>query len=224
LPAFYIFALSKKTNQTMKKIILLAALALPLFATAQSNFKFGINTGRNFSGIRDTGENDYDNWFGYVAGLSAEVPLSSRFALNANLNYEAKSFRSDYYNNYNFDPVYTYDEVRATTTLHYLTLPVNVKFFVSPDSNTIYILGGGYAAYKIGARFRPDDNDSTRLTNVSKTDFGATLGAGYRLGLDEDNELNFELRDNLGLTSTLKGGDGYKLNAISVVVNWQFKL
>lgn len=224
MPAFYIFALSKKTNQIMKKFILLAALALPLLATAQSNFKFGINTGRNFSDLRDTGGLDYKYWFGYVAGVSGEVPLSEHFALNANLNYEAKRFRVKY-TGYDFDPVVVGDELTATTTYHYLVLPLSLKYFISAKSNTLYILGGGYGAYQLGSRVALDDDENNKITKyVKKTDFGATLGIGYRLGLDEDNEINFELKDNLGLTGTRKGGDGYKINAISLMVNWQFAL
>lgn len=209
------------------KILLLAMVALPFFASAQDNpsttgVKLGISVGSNISFMRNDAPMNYDPWTGRMAGFTFELPLNNRFALNTGLYYEQRNYRRDFEMSDTFDPIFYTSTVEYYN--HFLTLPVSAKFFFKENSS-IYILGGGYASlfiddtFKVGGKRQRNSAD-----NIQKINAGATFGAGYRWKIDAQNELNFELRDNLGLTKGFKNTDGFKSNTVALLINYQLSL
>jgi hypothetical protein len=209
------------------RLLLLAMVALPFFASAQDNqpatgIKLGVSLGSNISFMRNDKGMNYDPWTGQTAGFTFELPLNNRFALNTGLYYEQRNYRRDFEISDTFDPIFT--SATAEYHTHFLTLPVSAKLFFKENSS-IYILGGGYASLFLNDKITVDgEKVRSSNSNVQKINAGATFGAGYRWKIDTQNELNFELRDNLGLTKSLKNSDGFKSNTIALLINYQLSL
>jgi len=208
---------------------------LPAAAFAQETtipVKLGFNAGATYAGIRgNEGAEANDYAIDYLVGLSFEAPLSDNLSLLANLNYERKSFTNTIYieNGDPFDPVVGGGNVDTRLTLQYLTLPVNLKYYIG-QSKGFYINGGVYAGYFLGGILKADGNkvDDNSDGLFKKVDFGVNLGIGMRFPIDEKNDLNIELRDNLGLANISDGptvGNGtIKTNSVNLIVGWQFNL
>lgn len=210
------------------KLLLLAAVALPLFATAQETatnykaFKLGISTGTNLSFMQKDTYNTYDPWVGKTIGITAEKALHPHFSLSSGVYYEQRNFRTNY-EAVNFDPnIYeTYD---VDYRNHFITVPLAAKVFFTKESS-VYIMGGGYASFFLRGVYK-DGTDTLLNTKRSteSTNMGAVFGGGYRWKIDGRNEFNFELRDNLGLTGMFKNSDNYKTHTIALVLNYQLAL
>nr|WP_322625108.1 porin family protein [uncultured Flavobacterium sp.] len=209
------------------RLLLLAMVALPFFASAQdtppaTGIKLGISVGSNISFMRNDAPVNYDPWTGRVAGFTFELPLHKNFALNTGLYYEQRNYRRDFQMSDTFDPIFYTSTAEYYN--HFLTLPVSAKFFFKENSS-IYILGGGYASLFIDDTFKVEGRRlRNSADNIQKINAGATFGAGYRWKIDTQNELNFELRDNLGLTKGFKNTDGFKSNTIALLINYQLSL
>jgi hypothetical protein len=215
--------------KTTLKTLLLSLVPLAGFAQEADPLKFGINAGATYSGIRGNDAakaNDYA--FDYLVGISLEKPLSSSLSILANLNYERKSFTNTITieNGDPFDPVVVLRNVDTKLTLQYLSLPVNLKYYVGP-SKGFYINGGIFAGYYLGETLKADgdkvDDDGQDI--FKKLDFGVNLGVGVRFPIDEHNDIAVELRDNLGLISINDLNNAkVKTNAINLIFAWQFDL
>ena len=218
----------------MKKIYFLLCLALPLLAQSQNTLKFGFNAG---AVLTDVNGEDYASGFkygfGYMAGISIEVTLTERLSFTTALNYERKSpVKKAYYGYYvNYlgpqgMAINKFEEGRATLTtiLDCLTIPVNLKYYIG-STKGFYITAGAFATIMLAERVKVEDNGpfESYHNNYNAMDYGVTLGIGKKLKLSDTQNLNIEIRDNLGLFSI---ADDFKAstNTINVFVNWQFTL
>jgi len=136
--------------KTILKTLLFALLPAATFAQdAVTPLKFGINTGATYAGVRGNPDVDsFDAGLDYLIGVSFEAPLSNKFSLLTNLNYERKSYGTDIQilTGDPFDPVVTYRNADLRYTLQYLSLPVNLKYYIG-KSKGLYINGGVFAGY-----------------------------------------------------------------------------
>ncbi|MFP5437398.1 MAG: porin family protein [Bacteroidia bacterium] len=213
------------------KFLLFALAAMPFIAAAQDNpsttgIKLGISAGSNISFLRDDNGMDYDPWTGRTAGLTFELPINKRFAFNTGVYYEQRNYRTDLemYSTDPFDPIAGTYMATLEYKNHFLTVPVTAKLFFS-DENSFYILGGGFASMFLADKLVWNGRNSPSPDSiVKKANFGVTFGAGYRWSIDSQNELNFELRDNLGLTKSYKNTDGFKSNTVALIINYQLTL
>ena len=211
------------------KLLLLAAIALPLCATAQETatkqnpFKVGVSTGTNLSFMRNDTFNTYDPWVGKTIGITAEKSIHPHFSLSSGVYYEQRNFRTNY-ESVSFDPNVYYDTYDVEFRNHFITVPLTVKAFFTKESS-VYVMAGGYASFFLRGVYK-DGTDTLLNTKRSteSTNMGAVFGGGYRWKIDGRNELNFELRDNLGLTGMFKNSDNYKTHTIALVVNYQLAL
>jgi Outer membrane protein beta-barrel domain len=222
----------------MKPLHTLLLAMLPVAALAQQtpddvqHLKFGINAGATYAGIRGNNEAEKNNYaLDYLVGVSLEVPLSEKLSLITNLNYERISYSRDYYiENSNFDPLIVPGgyEVTVRATMQYLTLPVNLKYYIDP-SKTFYINGGVFAGYFLDGITKVEgDKTEDDYSIFKKINFGVNLGAGMRIPINATNDLNIELRDNLGLVNIsdvpVVGNGTVKTNSVNLMVIWQFSL
>ncbi|SFQ47216.1 Outer membrane protein beta-barrel domain-containing protein [Flavobacterium akiainvivens] len=208
-----------------------AALAQEITPQSQP-LKFGINAGATYAGIRGNNEAEKSDYaLDYLVGVSLEVPLSERLSLITNLNYERISYKRDYYvENPNFDPFLPPDgyEITVRATMQYLTLPVNLKYYVGA-SKKFYINGGAFAGYFLDGISKVNGDKINDDYSIFKDfNFGANLGVGVRFPVSDTSDINIELRDNLGLANISKVpvvGDGsVKTNSVNLMVIWQFGL
>jgi hypothetical protein len=221
----------------MKKLHLVIALALPMLLAAQDKVKFGINAGATLSDIRGSQyADDLKYGFNYLIGVSAELPITDRLSFSANINYEKKSptrmvtFLGAGPNVPDpGDPAFATGDARFTTTLHYISVPLNIKYYIG-SKKKFYATGGLFAAFLIDSSLRADGNkvDDSGNLGFKTVDFGLNLGLGTKIKLTETQNLNIELRDNLGFANisnnNYASSDKIRTNSINLIANWQFDL
>ncbi|MCW4469734.1 PorT family protein [Flavobacterium sp. MFBS3-15] len=221
----------------MKKLNILLIALLPAMAFAQEEttpkpIKFGVQAGATYSGLRgNPGAEENDYAVDYLLGLSIEVPISERLSFIGNLNYERKSFsREIQIEEDPFDPIFQPVNLDVRATLHYILVPLNLKYYLDP-AKKFYVNGGLFAGFFLDNTLKVDGDkvEDESGDGIFKTlDFGLNLGLGMRIPLDNKNDLNIELRDNLGLVNIsdvpVMDDGTVKTNSVNLIVSWQFGL
>lgn len=216
----------------MKKLYLLFCL-LPCIALAQkydtSNTKVGFNAGATFSGLRYD-DNDVNSKYGFnfLIGASFELPLSERLSFLSNINYERKSSKAEFrigQNHSGENPSNGNDFLELKPTLHYISIPLNLKYYIGVKKN-FYINAGPYFSFLIEDKLKTNqDAGFNYSTNYESTDFGVNLGIGTTLSLSQKQNLNIEIRHNYGLKNINNSANNtLKTNAFNLILNWDFQL
>lgn len=111
---------------------------------AQNKPVFGINVGGTYANIRGNvaaNKNDYKPNF--LVGGSIEIPINERFSFLGNINYERKTFgqKREVSPFEGFDPIVNSRNVDYDVRLEYLTIPMNIKYYM--DSQKRFFVNGG---------------------------------------------------------------------------------
>lgn len=224
----------------MKKYLLLAALVPFAVYGQKSSYSerpsIGINLGPTFSNIRgnDVAEqNDYA--FNFLAGVSFEHPLSNKLAVLAAVNYERKTFKQDVYIETGdfdpiFDPAFNSGEVTIKGTFHYITIPLDIRYYIG-EKKRFFINAGPYAGFFIDDTYTVDGDkaeDGDKTTEFKTMDFGINLGIGTRFTIEQKQRIGVEIRHNYGFSNISDmedlSDDKVKTNAFNLIVNWSFEL
>lgn len=224
----------------MKKIsYILLTLFVSLFIQAQDAPKFGLNAGSTSSDLRgSTYGDELKPAINYLVGISMEVPLKDRLSFSVSINYERKTASQKIEYKYYLDqvpdpndPAFGDVKFKVKTTLHYLAIPLSLKYYIG-SKNNFYLNGGLFAAFKIDETFRYNSKkgDSPANGDYKNFDFGLSFGVGTRIKLSEKQNLNIEIRNNVGLKNVSNiiyyygGSQALRTNSINLVANWQFDL
>ena len=214
----------------MKKYLVILLISTASFA--QNKPKFGVNLGGTFSNIRGNEIADTNKYnANFLVGASFELPLNERFSLLTNVNYERKSFKNNItvYAGDPFDPVITTRNIDVEARLEYITIPVNLKYYIDANKK-FYVNGGAFVGIFLDSNTKGDGENSNNDENyLFKTlDFGANLGIGTNFKINDKNSLNLEIRHNYGLANISKvqvyNDDKVKTNSFNLIANWQFDL
>ncbi|MEH6762881.1 MAG: porin family protein [Aequorivita antarctica] len=189
----------------MKKILLLTAVALFAFTTAQSQeFRIGAKAGLNVASL---GGDSYYGGLGslgsrtsfHIGGL-VEIPLMGKFALQPELLYSSEG--SDW----------SFGTLGDNTKLDYIRVPVLAKFYIieglSAEAGPVF----GVLVNAEGNYYNDDDDfvrgDAKDIYKSFDAQFG--IGASYRLNMG----FFFSIRYNKGLLSVNEEYevDGYRYN------------
>lgn len=221
----------------MKKVLCLLILVGSFKAAAQNSPAIGINAGSTLSWLRgnDVAKQN-DAAVNFLVGASFEVPVSNNLSFFTSLNYERKSVsRTIPFSSVGLgnvpdpnDPAFRQGGFDVRYTLHYLTIPVNLRYYFG-SAKKFYVNGGPYAGFILGDSARIDGRDAEEEGgNYKGVEFGINAGLGFRILSSEKHNLDIELRDNLGLTNIYDGtivNDGsVKTNTLNLIANWSFNL
>jgi hypothetical protein len=221
-----------------KAILALFIFSISVSYSQNSKFKFGLQTGLNYSKLRgyDTPPAFHASEspaFAYLAGVSIEYQINTKLSIKADLNYERKSQQSKnvVYLTENFDdPEETY-RYKSKTHYDYIVLPILLKYSFK-ESNSFYVNGGVFIGYLIKSKITndsnisgiPNDSDTTDLNQ--KLDYGLAVGVGKNFEFGSNKTLYVELRENLGLYNTSEVdviNDGtIKTNSLSLIAGILF--
>lgn len=209
---------------------LILSLLLPLMATAQGKTKFGVNAGATLSNFTGDSSEGFKYGFDFLVGFGLETPLNDNFSLLANVNYERKTPKTSFVDEFsgNYDPitgVYNYDEIPAKVRIHYITIPVNVKYYFGAQKN-FFVQAGPYAGFFIDDTFFVDGKEQTMETaggsDFKLLDLGLSSGVGVQFKTDEKHHISLSLRNNLGLTNISDmSGQTIKMNTFNFVFTWE---
>jgi|SRR5690554_1496948 len=198
-----------------------------------NTFIVGINAGPNYNSLRgDSFADNYDSQFNYFFGLSFEYNINENFSVLANLNYENKSYKSEYES---FSQVWTNTfKVEDKTKFKNLNIPILLKYKFGFDKE--FFLNGGFFYNHIFDISNEMINTETG-ENLSDFDFnelfknkeyGISLGIGMTFKLNERNNLTIEVRDDFGISdigdTELGGISESRTNTIKLIANWSLNL
>lgn len=217
------------------KNLLLSIICLLVFSISQgqNEFKIGLNLGSTLSSVRgnDIAEENKAA-LDFLVGASFEYAFNENTSLISNINYERKSFSREITNSFFIDPLdpsFNDNNAKARTTLSYLSIPIMLKYNFGADKN-FFINGGPFIGFFLDSGVKVDgekvEDDGNDVFN--STDYGLSFGIGTKVKLNETNNLNIELRNNLGLSNISAVevfDDGtLKTNSLNLVLNWELDL
>ena len=149
----------------MKRAFTLMIVCL-VAAVAYSEIKFSLNTGfgvSQYNGVSDAG-----NHFSGKIGMAVNIPLKQRWSVEPGLNYLTKGTQ---FNGFSVTDA-NFVIARFRNSLHYLSVPVNVKYSIPVSNNTkISIKCGPYIALGI----KGTANMKTPMYNDYNENFGENL-------------------------------------------------
>lgn len=225
----------------MKKILLSVAF-IGLITTnsfAQRNYKntieTGIKAGANMSTL--SGGNSQEFKPGLQIGGTVEIPLSfyKKFALQTELLYSVQGYKGAEYAQKDFETGKTTETLKLEdVTMHYLYLPITLKYYASTNFSVEL---GGQVGYMLDAKGQFDMNKYNTARNYlymadpkyrgseldralfesgyrskeydnyyEKLDYGVIIGLNYHL----ESGVYFNFRYYLGLQDIYKIDNDYK--------------
>lgn len=199
----------------MKKIFGVIALAAAfMFAVpAQAQLKFGVKAGLNVSKASlDKGVLSADNRTGFFVGPMAEFTLPViGLGVDAALLYDNKSVKVGA------------EGESVSSTLHYIDIPINVKYTIGLGSlASVYGATGPQFSYNIGGKSILDGSYA-----LNDSDFSWNIGAGVKLLGHLQVGYNYNIA--LGKTAEVKDanaidfvGKSFKNNTHQISVAYMF--
>ncbi|MDP3946883.1 MAG: porin family protein [Lutibacter sp.] len=177
----------------MKKILLVAVIALISMVSVNAQTSFGAKAGLNVANL--SGDiSDNKSLIGFNVGVFAEITLADSFYLQPELLYSTQGA--------------TFDEssldFSADLNLNYINIPIMFKYDVA---NRFYLEAGPQVGFLVMAEVLDQDVKD----EFESIDFGANFGLSY--GFTE--KLFAQARYNIGLTNIAKdNGDDKISNAV----------
>lgn len=191
----------------MKKMFLVAALAVLGMSQTDAQVKFGIKAGPQMTNLVGDDDFDGDSKFGFNVGAYANIRFANQFAFQPELVYSMQGSK---------------EEVMGTDVkmnLSYLNVPLMVKWYAYEGLNFEF---GPQIGFNVASKVKVDDesydfDEAYPGSEVETVDFGLNIGAGYELPMG----LNFGVRYGLGLTEIVKDSD-LKNSVISLGIGYTF--
>ena len=159
-------------------------------------------------------------YLGYeINGLTHRLPyltyqfgLFKQFKLNNRLDFQPELLFIKKGLNYGMD--FIYDDITYVINMHYLEVPLLLKYnFLLGKENKFALLVGPYASYMINnKRIREIDGklEKDEMSNIRKTDFGIAASLSYDFNL-KNNRLILDLRATYSLVNMMDYIEGYVL-------------
>ncbi|GAA4507754.1 porin family protein [Hymenobacter ginsengisoli] len=159
----------------MKKLLLLLAVVLCVSITAQAQYRgrggnvsLGIKAGAsltNFVGAdaKDGSGHDFNNRFGFHAGIFANIGFAKLFAFQPELLYSQKGAKIN--------------GADAGYRLHYIDVPL--AFHVNTDG--FFFEAGPQVGFLVAAKYETGSTSIDAKPSYKSVDFGYLAGLGYQL-------------------------------------------
>lgn len=177
----------------MKKLVFLLTVLTVSILGANAQVQLGFKAGANFASITDnTGGKLMVN---FNAGILAKIPLTEALSLQPEAVYSGQGVKGS----------------GGKISLNYINIPVLVTYTL-PEG--LFFQTGPQLGILLSAKAKGDDGSSVDLKPLfSSTDFSWAFGMGF---LIPDNNIGFNVRYNLGVSSLGKDGGSSKNSVLQV--------
>lgn len=203
----------------LAKCLLTGVFALiTLAATAQISIgpRVGVTLAKwslNEDELADFG--DIKNRSGLLAGVVAEIRLNDNFAIQPEINFMQKGFKSEYSE---VDSIFGSLEEKTNAVINYLEVPVLLKAGASFGPARVDVLAGPSFGYGLNGKVKYEftfDGETEKEEEdidfeddeISRLDLGLQFGAAVTFGLGERANIFVDGRYLLGLTNLNDSGD-----------------
>jgi len=179
----------------MKKLFLVAALAVFGMSQTNAQVKFGVKAGPQITNLVGSDDLDANSKVGFNVGGYANIRFSEQLAFQPELLYSFQGAKTE-----------------AKLNLSYIQVPLMLKWYAYDGLNFEF---GPQVAFNVAGKQKvkntitgagPLDGTtevSSDIDDLETIDFGLNIGAGYELS----NGLNFGIRYTHGLTEVIKDSD-----------------
>lgn len=173
------------------------------FVNAQE-ISYGLKAGLNYSNWKFSYDGtDFDSRLAFHVGAVVEFGLSEKFAIQPELLYSSVGAQQEY-----GSPTSRVSDDTLIYSLNYISIPVIAKYFVAEGFS---LEAGPQLGVLLSAKAKLGDESEDYKDEFNSTDFGAAIGAGYKL----ENGIFFGARYVLGLSNILKdSGDEWGKNNV----------
>ena len=217
----------------MKKLHL---LLLSLMVTGLSHAQeFGVHGGINFANANFDDEElfgvdlDEKSLVGPIAGLVANIPISSNFSFRPELNYIQKGFKRTY-----SEP--GVGSLEMTVKFNYIELPLNLAYSFPAGNHKIFVGAGPSVGFGLSGKSKitvkvegepteTEEEDINFGSNEDEDDFKPLdLGLGFFGGFQMDNGFFFKAGYNLGLSNISHDSEfDFKNRGFGISIGYFFK-
>ncbi|MBN2777073.1 MAG: PorT family protein [Bacteroidales bacterium] len=206
--------------------VLVVCVSFSQFSNCQtvSKISFGAQGGAgvsSFQGLLEPG-------LGYNGGFTFSYKFADRFSVQSGINYDHKQTWDEILLvNDDMEPLYN---ANIKHIFEFVSVPVlaNLNF---GKKLTYFVNAGPYFAFLLKQKMLVNDemqNTSSVTTNTdsyNRFEIGFSLGAGLAIPINDNSNLSFSLRNNLGLNSLSKpAGSTFKTNSTLLLVGVNFNL
>jgi hypothetical protein len=195
-------------------------------------FKFGINIGPNYT---DLSGNYYEfhtkykpriNFFG---GAVIEYQIKKNLSALINLNYETKSFKSEYSTIAGSDGNYRMVDIYEKLTFKSVSMPILIRSYFGSDDKFFLNTGLFLSHFTDIKNEMIDQENGEDYSYLSfdeiydDNDVGLIFGFGTNFKLNSKDNISIEFRDDYGLTNIfLFSGYKAKTNTMKLIITWVF--
>ena len=198
----------------MKKALLFV-IALATFSIANAqDISYGLKAGLNYSNWSFSNDGpEFDSRLSFHVGGVVEFGLSEKFAVQPELLYSSVGAKMDY----SSSPTRVASDDYLVYALDYLSIPVMAKYYVAEGFS---LEVGPQIGILLSAKIKYDGESEDVKELFKSTDFGAGIGAGYKM----ENGLFINARYVLGLSNVLEdsGDEWGKNNAFQFSLGYKF--
>ena len=189
----------------MKKVLLIACIALFGFNVNAQGVSFGAKAGVNFASLTGDDVDDLDGRTSFHIGAVAEISISEKFSVQPELIYSAQGAKE------------SFEGEDFELNVDYLNIPVLAKYYVAKGFS---LEAGPQVGLLLSAKIKAGGEEEDFKDEVKGIDFGANLGLGYKL----DNGLNFSAKYIVGLANISEDSDDsdVKNSVVQVSVGYSF--
>ena len=186
----------------------------------------GIQAGANLFGTRGDNSfpNEFDSKIDLWVGVNFEHQLKPGLHFKSNINYERNTLglETESLGTVSTPP----EDVELTYTFHYLTVPLLLKYSFTKNK-TVFINGGPFVGFLLNetGKINGESADFAGDSVFKVLNAGLSFGIGKRFKLNQNNSLDIELRDNLGLLNMFKEENPTaRTNTLMLIAAWNFQL
>lgn len=205
----------------MKKMFLIAGLAVLGMNQSDAQVKFGVKAGPQLTNLVGNDDVDANSRFGFQAGGYANIRFSEQLAFQPEVLYSMQGAESE--ESATAFGITTRDESKIN--LSYINVPLMLKWYAYDGLNFEF---GPQVGFNVAAKSENKETISSEdgtiinetdgdIDDIETVDFGLNIGAGYEMA----NGLNFGLRYGLGLTEIVKDSD-LKNSVFSLGIGYSF--
>lgn len=192
----------------MKKLFLVAALAVFGMSQTNAQVKFGVKAGPQITNLVGNDDLDANSKVGFNVGGYANIRFSEQLAFQPELLYSFQGAKAE--ETVSIEGATSKTE--AKLNLSYIQVPLMLKWYAYDGLNFEF---GPQVAFNVAGKQKvkntitgagPLDGTtevSSDIDDLETIDFGLNIGAGYELS----NGLNFGIRYTHGLTEVIKDSD-----------------
>jgi hypothetical protein len=209
-------------ERKMKKLVTLLLILAAFTSLSQAQMQIGPKVGLNISNVSGSDAGSPDSKTGFAGGLFFMYQFSNMFAIQPEAYYTMKGAKEK-------QDIEGYT-VEATVSLDYIEVPLLLKLIIPIQGSSVHpaVFAGPAVGFNTTHKVKVEVEGQSAeddIPDVKSTEFSLVFGGGVGFPVG-NNELGFDVRYNLGLTTIDDSADEYdvKNNVISFNVYFGFSL